>query len=64
MKAVKWLAIALGIYVGIVVVVESLIGYFQPRGENTLVITTTNAGLDQVSAAVLPATRTKDVMSS
>ena len=40
MKAAKWCAIALGVYVGIVVAFESLIGFFQPRSESTLVITT------------------------
>ena len=43
MKAGKWIAIALGAYVGLVVVFESLLGYFQPASETTLVITTTNA---------------------
>lgn len=40
MKALKILGIALLVYVGIVVAFESLIGYFQPAGEGTLVITT------------------------
>jgi hypothetical protein len=40
-KAVKTFAIVLGVYVGIVVAFESLIGFFQPGGEDTLVITTT-----------------------
>ncbi len=38
----KYLAIAAIVYVGIVVAFESLIGYFQPAGANTLVITTTD----------------------
>ena len=42
MKAVKLIAIVLGSYVGIVVAFESLIGFFQPAGDNTLVITTTD----------------------
>jgi hypothetical protein len=42
MKAVKWIVIALVVYVGIVVAFESLIGYFQPADESTLVITTTD----------------------
>jgi hypothetical protein len=42
MKAVKILAIVLVGYVAIVVAFESLIGYFQPAGGNTLVITTTD----------------------
>ncbi len=41
MKAVKLIAILSLVYVGIVVAFESLIGYFQPAGETTLVITTT-----------------------
>jgi hypothetical protein len=44
MKAGKWIAIAIVVYVGIVVIFESLIGYFQPADESTLVITTTDAG--------------------
>jgi len=43
MKAVKWVVIVLVAYVGIVVLFESLIGYFQPADESTLVITTTDA---------------------
>jgi hypothetical protein len=41
-KAAKLFAIALCCYVGIVVVFESLIGFFQPGGDGTLVITTTD----------------------
>ncbi len=40
MKAVKWIVIALGLYIGLVVVFESLIGFIQPAGDGTLVITT------------------------
>jgi hypothetical protein len=40
-KPVKWIAILLGVYVGIVVLFEGLLGYFQPEGANTVVITTT-----------------------
>jgi len=40
MKAAKMIAIALGIYVGIVVAFESLIGVLQPTTGTTLVITT------------------------
>jgi len=43
MKIVKGIAIALLVYVGIVVAFESLIGYFQPADESTLVITTFDA---------------------
>ncbi len=41
MKAVKLIAILFLVYVGIVIAFESLIGYFQPADETTLVITTT-----------------------
>jgi hypothetical protein len=40
MKALKIAAIVVLVYVGIVVVFESLIGYFQPAGGSTLIITT------------------------
>ncbi len=40
MKALKIVAIVVVVYVGIVVAFESLIGYFQPADESTLVITT------------------------
>ena len=43
MKAAKRVAILLLAYVGLVVAFESMIGYFQPGGENTLIITTTAA---------------------
>jgi hypothetical protein len=40
MKALKIIAIAFLVYVGVVVAFESLIGYFQPQAGSTLVITT------------------------
>lgn len=43
MKIGKIMAIVLLVYVGVVVAFESLIGYFQPAGQSTLVITTTDA---------------------
>jgi hypothetical protein len=43
MKLFKWVVIALFVYVGIVIAFESLIGYFQPANESTLVITTLGA---------------------
>lgn len=43
MKIVKILAITLLVYVGIVVIFESLLGYFQPAGQGTLVIVTTDS---------------------
>ncbi|MDA1075646.1 MAG: DUF3047 domain-containing protein [Proteobacteria bacterium] len=42
MKPVKIFAILAVVYVGIVIVFESLLGYYQPAGETTLVITTTD----------------------
>jgi hypothetical protein len=39
MKALKIVAIVVLVYLGIVVAFESLIGYFQPAGGSTLVIT-------------------------
>ena len=42
MKAVKIIGILLLVYVGIVALFESLLGYFQPAGDYTMVITTTN----------------------
>ena len=41
MKAVKRIVISLVVYIGIVFTFESLIGFFQPADESTLVITTT-----------------------
>jgi hypothetical protein len=43
MKLVKIVVVLLLVYVGIVVAFESLLGYFQPQGGNTIVITTTDA---------------------
>ena len=43
MKAAKWILIVLVIYVGIVATFESLIGFFQPAGASTLVLTTMDA---------------------
>ena len=43
MKAVKVIiAILLAVYIAIVVAFESLLGYYQPEGQSTLVITTTD----------------------
>ncbi len=42
MKAAKLFGIVLGVYIGIVVAFESLIGFFQPTNEGTLLITTTD----------------------
>jgi hypothetical protein len=43
MKALKWATLALLAYVGLVIAFESLLGSFQPGGEGTLVIATTDA---------------------
>lgn len=43
MKALKIVAIVIGVYVGIVVLFESLIGTFQPTAGSVLVITTFDA---------------------
>jgi hypothetical protein len=40
MRVFKIIAVVLLVYVGIVVVFESLLGYFQPEAGNTMVITT------------------------
>jgi hypothetical protein len=42
-KALKIIVILLVVYVGIVVAFESLLGFYQPAGQGTLVITTTDA---------------------
>ena len=47
MKLLKIVGILMLIYVGIVVLFESLIGYFQPADESTLVITTTDSDGEQ-----------------
>ncbi len=46
MTLIKWLAIALVLYVGLVVAFESMIGILQPQSESTLVIATTDASGD------------------
>ena len=42
MKAIKLIAILFLVYVGLVAAFESLLGFFQPAGQSTLVITTTD----------------------
>ncbi len=42
MKSVKPIAIAILVYVGIIVAFESMLGFFQPANQSTLVITTTD----------------------
>lgn len=41
-KAIKLIVILFVVYVGVVIAFESLLGYFQPASQTTLVITTTN----------------------
>ena len=43
MKALKIFGVLVLVYVGIVVAFESLLGYFQPEGDYTMVITTVDA---------------------
>ena len=53
MKFVKPIAILLMVYLGIIVLFESMLGYFQPAGQTTLVITTVDgegAASDRVVA--------------
>ncbi len=52
MKMLKIGLIVIGVYVGLVVIFESLIGYFQPQSQTTLIITT-DAGDGQSSNRVL-----------
>ena len=44
MKAVKVIVILFVVYAGLVATFESMLGYFQPGGQGTLVITTTDEG--------------------
>ncbi|MFP6834653.1 MAG: hypothetical protein VB948_00930 [Pseudomonadales bacterium] len=44
MKAAKIITIVFLVYVGVVAAFESLLGYFQPAGQGTLVIATTDDG--------------------
>lgn len=41
-KSLKIIGIVVLVYIGLVVVFESLLGYFQPENQATLVITTSN----------------------
>ena len=40
MRAVKIVSISILVYVGIVVTFESLLGFFKPEAQSTLIITT------------------------
>lgn len=42
MKALKIISILIAVYIGVVVVFESMLGYFQPENQSTLVLTTTD----------------------
>lgn len=44
MRVLKWTVLSLVAYAGLVVAFESLLGAFQPAGQGTLVITTTDEG--------------------
>ena len=44
MKVVKLVVVLFLVYAGIVIAFESLLGYFQPANESTLVMTITNEG--------------------
>ena len=52
MKVLKIVVVLLLVYVGVVVTFESLLGYFQPEGESTLVITTQD-GMGHASDRVI-----------
>lgn len=54
MRPLKIVAIVVLIYVGIVVVFESFLGYFQPQNESTIVITTFDADGNAESRVVSP----------
>ena len=43
MKAIRLIVIVVLAYIGLVALFESLLGYFQPANQSTLVITTTDA---------------------
>lgn len=54
-KLIKLVVVAFALYVALVVAFESLLGYFQPEAENTLVITTFDGdgvGHDRVLTAL------------
>ena len=42
MKAVKLIVVLIFVYAGLVTAFESMLGFFQPAGQGTLVITTTD----------------------
>jgi len=42
MKVIKRIVLLVLIYIGVIATFESLLGYFQPSGQSTLVITTTD----------------------
>lgn len=54
MKALKIVVIAVLVYVGIVILFESMIGYFQPQNESTIVITTFDGEGNAVDRVVSP----------
>jgi len=52
MKIVKWIAIVLLIYVAIIATFESLIGFFQPANQSTLVISVVDADGNEADRVV------------
>lgn len=51
-KVLKILAVLLMVYVGLVILFESLLGYFQPAYESTIVVSTVDSGGDSHSRVV------------
>ncbi len=51
MRAVRIIAILVLVYAGLVVAFESLLGYYQPSSQGTIVITTTDADVKDRSVA-------------
>ena len=47
MKAIKILAIAIGVYIVLGIIVDSAIGYFQPQSGATIVLRTWSASESQ-----------------
>ena len=53
MKVLRILSILLMVYVGIVILFESLLGFFQPENQSTLVITTTDESGDATNRVLV-----------
>jgi len=52
MKIAKWLAVALSAYIALVVAFESLLGWIQPPGPNTMTIVTLDASGGETARVV------------